>query len=134
MHWESRVVPAPPLSRQRQMALHRPVIWQFWRTHGLNHHFHQRCLSFLSGSDSTPVGRDEIIWVLDPFTIRPQTLCHDTKVAHQLGHSRRCATWAVHPHHATTNTAVIDHDREGGESHTNRGFQLHASHAKGGIA
>src|SRR5215472_8291162 len=108
MHRESRVV-TTPLSRQHQMALYRPVIWQLRRTHGLDHHFNQGCLPCLSGTDRPPVGRDEIIWVLDPFTIRPQTLCHDTKVTSQLGHSGGCATGAVHPHHTTTNTAVIDH-------------------------
>src|SRR5215813_7491264 len=106
------------------MALYQPVIWQLRRTHGLNHHLHQCRLSFLSGMDSTPVSRDEVIWVLDPFTIRPQTLGYDTKVAPQLGHRRGCATGAVHPHHTTTDTAVIDHNREGGEPHTNRSFQL----------
>src|SRR5712692_8223183 len=43
--------------RQRQTVLYRPIIWQLWRAHRLDHHFHQRCLSFLSGTDSAPVGR-----------------------------------------------------------------------------
>ena len=116
------------------MTLDRPVIWQLWRAHGLDHHFYQRRLAFFSGTDSTPIGRDEVIGVLDPFAICPQTLRHDTKVASQLGHSRRSATGAVHPHHATTNTTVINHDRECGEPHTHRSFQLHTGHAKGGIA
>src|SRR5690348_5617532 len=116
------------------MVLYRPVIWQLRRPHGLNQHFHQRRLSLLSSTDSTPISRNEIVWVLNPFAIRPQPLGHDTKVAPQLSHSRWGATGAVHPHHATPNTTVIDHNREGGEPHTHRGFQLHTGHAKGGIA
>src|SRR5262245_32290161 len=116
------------------MTLHRPVIWQLRGAHGLDHHFHQCRLSFLSSTDSTPVGRDEIIGVFDAFAIRPQALGHDTKVTPQLGHGGWGTSRTVHPHHATTYTTVIDQHRESREPHTHRGFQFHAGHAKGGIA